>query len=235
MYTKYNIIIIGCGGTGSNFCKEFGRYLYENPVRNKCRILLVDGDLVEESNIGRQPFLSQDVGRKKSQVMAEILQEAFDISCDYYTEYIDNTAQLKTFDDENSMTVLIGCVDNHACRKVLHDYYKSSSSCYYLDSANEYSVGEVVSAMRMGGVDICPDRIDLYPEILDDRSPSKTEASCMEINESKPQHLITNLFAANLLLKCVVEIISEEIWTGGIYYFDAFKGFSRFQEKESAC
>ena len=233
MYTKYNIIIIGCGGTGGNFIKELGRYLYENSIKNKCRILLVDGDLVEEKNIARQPFLPQDVGRKKSEVMAEILQEAFNINCEYYTEYIDYSAQLKAFEISDYMTILVGCVDNHACRKVMQEYYKSCSSCYYLDAANEFSVGEVVAAMRMAGVDICPSRIDLYPEILDDNSPSKTEESCMELNESKPQHLITNLFAVNLLLKCIVEILTEEVWSGGIYYFDAFKGFSRFQEKES--
>ena len=203
MYTKYNIIIIGCGGTGGNFIKELGRYLYENSIKNKCRILLVDGDLVEEKNIARQPFLPQDVGRKKSEVMAEILQEAFNINCEYYTEYIDYSAQLKAFEISDYMTILVGCVDNHACRKVMQEYYKSCSSCYYLDAANEFSVGEVVAAMRMA------------------------------LNESKPQHLITNLFAVNLLLKCIVEILTEEVWSGGIYYFDAFKGFSRFQEKES--
>ena len=40
-----------------------------------------------------------------------------------------------------------------------------------------------------------------YPEILTDKSVPKTEESCLTVNTREPQHLITNLFAALLLLK----------------------------------
>ena len=74
---KYNIIIVGCGGTGGNYVQDLGRYLYENPLQSQCRILIADGDVVEEKNIGRQPFQRRDIGRKKAEVMQEVLTEVF--------------------------------------------------------------------------------------------------------------------------------------------------------------
>ena len=164
---------------------------------------------MEEHNVSRQPFLPEDVGRKKAAVMAEILQEAFQVTCSYYPEYLKHVYELEKFEKEDYVTILIGCVDNHACRKVLHAYFRKSISCFYLDSANEYSVGEVVVGVRI----------------------ARSEESCQRVNMRQPQHLVTNLLAANLLLKCVVEILSEQEWNGGIYYFDAFKGYSVFREK----
>lgn len=229
MSTKFNIILIGCGGTGGNFMKELGRYLYQNPVNY--RILLIDGDLVEEKNVARQPFLPEDIGRNKAEVMAEILQEAFGVSCEYYPDFLNQPEQLQKFEKQDYLTILVGCVDNHACRKVMHDYFIKADSCYYLDAANEYSAGEVVAGMRISGMELFPDRAFYFPEILTERSVPKSEESCLEINVSQPQHLVTNLFAANLLLKCIVEILSEEEWSGGIYFFDAFKGFSQLREE----
>lgn len=226
---KYNIIIVGCGGTGGNLIKELGRFLYGTSIRNSCSILLIDGDLVEKQNVSRQPFLPEDVGRKKAAVMAEILQEAFQITCSYYPEYLNHAYELEKFEKEDYVTILIGCVDNHACRKVLHAYFQKSISCFYLDSANEYSIGEVVVGARIAGSEIFPDRVHYFPEILQDQSVPRSEESCQQMNVRQPQHLVTNLFAANLLLKCVVEILSEQEWNGGIYYFDAFKGYSVFR------
>lgn len=228
--TDFNIIIIGCGGTGGNYIKELGRFLFQNNMRHHCRILLADGDLVEKNNILRQPFLPQDIGRKKAEVMSEILQETFQIFCEYYPDYIEDISDLKKFEKKDTIMLLVGCVDNHACRKVLHEYFQTTDSCFYLDAANEYSVGEVVMAMRINGIELSPDRVHYYPEIMEDRSAPRSEESCQQVNVSKPQHLLTNLFAANVLLKCTLEILSEDGWEGGIYYFDVFKGFLRFQE-----
>lgn len=226
----YNIVVVGCGGIGGNYIKELGRYLYKNEAKNRCNILLIDGDLIEEKNISRQPFLPCDVGRKKAEVMAEILGETFDIDCGYYSEYLDSAYQLKEFEKKNYQTILVGAVDNHACRRAMHAYFEKSVSCFYLDAANEYSVGEVVAAMKMSGEILYPDRVHYYPEILTDTSLPRSEESCQQINVVQPQHIVTNLVAANLLLKCTVEIISNEEWSGGIYYFDAFKGYSQLRE-----
>lgn len=228
---SYRLIIVGCGGTGANFIVQLGRYLYGNSLASKCSLLLVDGDIVESDNISRQPFSPSDVGRKKVEVMSEILMEAFGVKSKFFPEYLVSHLELKTFEMGDRMTVIIGAVDNHACRKVLHKYFLMSESCIYLDAANEYSAGEVIFGVKLNGKILAHDRAYYYPEILTDKSISKTEESCLEVNKKEPQHLITNLLAATLLLKCTVEVLEDDGWAGGIYYFDALKGFIRFDEE----
>lgn len=230
MNINFNIIVVGCGGTGGNFVSLLGRYLYDNSLSKKCKITLVDGDIVEEKNIGRQPFLYEDIGRNKAEVMAEILTEAFRVQCSYYSHYISTIKDLEKLEKSDCITILIGCVDNHACRLVFHEYFKKTTVCYYLDSANEFSVGELVVALKIGGKIISPDRTYYFPEVLEDKSLPRSEESCETLNAFSPQHLATNMMAAVLLFKCTVEIITEELWTGGIYYFDTFKGSVLFKE-----
>lgn len=230
MEINYNIIVVGCGGTGGNFISMLGRYLYDNCLNKMCRITLVDGDIVEKKNIGRQPFLPSDIGRKKAEVMAEVMMDVFKVNCCYYPEYINSVKDIHTLEVDGYVTVLVGCVDNHACRIVLHEYFKQSTVCYYLDSANEYSVGEVVVGMKVGGRIMSSDRAHYFPEILEATSLSGSEESCEVMNNTSPQHLATNMLAAVLLFKCTVEIIKEELWTGGIYYFDTFKGSVSYKE-----
>lgn len=71
-----DIIVVGCGGTGSHYIKELGRLLYGMKAGDRVRLILVDGDSVEEKNLVRQAFLAQDIGRNKAQVMSEILSQA---------------------------------------------------------------------------------------------------------------------------------------------------------------
>lgn len=230
---NYNIILVGCGGTGGNFIQDFGRYLYGNDLQERCRILIADGDVVEEKNIGRQPFQRQDIGRNKAEVMQEILREVFGVTCDFYPDFITSVETMKNFELSHTIPIIIGCVDNHACRKVLHDYFTSTSTCYYLDSANEEFIGEVVVGVRMCDNEICPDRVHYFPEILKDTSPHKNQMSCIERSQSNPQHYVTNRTAANLLLKSTADIIEEQGWKGGIYYFDIREGRTEFKEKVS--
>lgn len=230
MRARYNILIIGCGGTGGNFASMLGRYLYDNDVAKSCSITFVDGDYVENKNIGRQPFLPCDVGRNKAEVMAEVLTEVFGVQCGYYPKYIDSLKDIENLEKYGYVTVIIGCVDNHACRKVLHEYFKTAPVCYYLDSANEFSSGEVVVGLKIGGKIMSPDRAIIFPEILEDKSLPRSEESCEVLNNSRPQHLATNMLAATILFKCTVELFVEEMWNGGVYYFDTFKGSVLFKE-----
>jgi len=229
MGCQYSIMIVGCGGTGGNFIKEFARYLYSlrDYQREKYKVVLVDGDVVEEKNIIRQPFIKEDIGRNKAEVMAEIMMESFGVSCRHYAEFIDSADNLEKLVERDSIPILIGCVDNHQCRKTMHQFFERQSTCFYLDSANEYSVGEVVFAVKLSDMVLYPDRVQHFPEILMDQTVKRSEESCIELSSSAPQHLVTNLYAATILLSLAVMILNEEEFLGGIYYFDAFKGYSR--------
>lgn len=228
----YHFIIVGCGGTGGNFIKEFARFLYSGGARSsgKVKVTIVDGDIVEEKNIARQPFTKEDVGLKKAEAMCQAIYDVFGLSFEYYEDYIDSFRTLKSLCSGDEIPVIIGAVDNHAARKVMHEYFEKSSSCIYLDSANEYSYGELVIGAKLDGHTVYPDRTFYFPEVLADTSKSRSEMGCEELNQASPQHITTNIFAANLLLTNVALLLTETKINGGIYYFDMLeKGYCRFE------
>lgn len=57
------IIVLGAGGTGGYVIPHLYRlgYASEHPTR----ILVCDGDVVEQKNLIRQNFVEQDIGRNK--------------------------------------------------------------------------------------------------------------------------------------------------------------------------
>ncbi len=220
-----SIIVVGCGGTGSHYIKELGRLLYGMGAKEKVKLILVDGDYVEEKNLVRQAFLPQDIGYNKAQVMAEILSQAYGITAEYYDKYIDTPADLEQLVDKDEVVLLIGCVDNHQCRQSMHRFYQSRQHCIYMDSANEYSVGEVIVGSKIGGIEMYADRCGYFPEVLEAQEPKRSEESCEALNVSAPQHMLTNQLAAWILLVNTAKFLQGE-WVGGIFMFDAFKCYS---------
>ena len=61
------IVVLGAGGTGGYVIPHLYRlgYASEHPTR----ILVCDGDVVEQKNLIRQNFVEQDIGRNKAQVL----------------------------------------------------------------------------------------------------------------------------------------------------------------------
>lgn len=224
------ILIVGCGGTGSNLIKELGRYMQKSLY--DAEIILIDGDVVEEKNLERQAFCDMDVSSNKAEAMSEAVSDVFDVEFTYYKDYITEIKQLEDIVEDEKEVMIIGCVDNHHCRRILHEFFLSREKIIYIDAANEFSVGEVVVGIRVGGFTLFSDRAECFPEILDD-SKSVVEMSCEELNRSNPQHIVTNLMAAVISLSLVIQAIEGNLHQGGIYYFDSLK--CKIQRRENSC
>lgn len=226
----WTVCVVGCGGTGGAFIKEFGRYLLGN---RDVRMILIDGDRVEERNGERQPFSKKDVHRFKAEALEEGLK-AMGVRKEQLIsvpEYLDTVQQLTAIlaSQKGRNVILLGCVDNHRARQVMHKAFYGSADMVYLDSGNEFLHGEVVTAVRMDGETMSHARGYYYPEVLLDKGLSASEMSCMEFSEHAPQHLATNLTAGHILYKGVTDCIEKSLIDGGITYFDVSKGLRRFQ------
>lgn len=243
----YHVIVVGCGGTGGFFIKEFGRFM--GRTREKILLTLIDGDIVEKHNLDRQSFQEEDIGLPKSTILAEALTACLGIPTNRITSfpcYIDSRAQLNSIvwssyrefvDDYHSssncyhLPILIGCVDNHAARKVMHDFYTTwDGNIFYFDAANEFSHGEVVFAGRSRKEELAPPRGILFPEVLTSEEKSRTEMSCAELNIHEPQHIVTNMLAGNLLLAKTCSLITDqELPQLGLVTFNALELTSIFR------
>lgn len=237
--TRFHIIVVGAGGTGGNLLKELGRFL-KYYKKFDWNLIIIDGDTVEEKNAERQPFGSMDTMQNKAAVMKEGLVECFDLPENKITaiaDYIDDvrdlhgalTYGLKEYICGQEQVILAGCVDNHRARQVMHQYFYDTDNIIYIDCANEFTNGEVVTGVRFCGTNITPPRGYYYPDVLTDRSPSAKELSCGAVNVSAPQHMVTNLMCAIHALSFIADLMQNGKADGGILRFDAFKHYSRFE------
>lgn len=224
---KFKICVIGAGGTGSYFLKEFSRYLYENKKAQQQirRMVIVDGDRVEEKNLVRQSFMKEDVAAPKSAVMASALNDAFALDWKGYARYLLREEELEQdfigAIDGSEIPLIIGCVDNHACRLVCEEFFEKSSTCIYFDAANEFTSGEVVFALKRKGELISPLRSMLFPDVLKGDLRNVEEMSCAELSEAAPQHIAVNMNAGMILLSAVTSLLEDGVCITGITVFDA--------------
>lgn len=227
------ILIIGCGGTGSALIKELARFLSGHTRHDyNLKVTLIDGDIVEKKNLDRQAYTINDINHNKAEAMAIAVNEVFGVDFYYYPYYITRIEQMQDLLKDKEGSIIIGCVDNHHCRQVLHQTFEEEDSLIYIDAANEYQTGEVVVAIKTKGMIISPDRAAYFPEILDKKQKSVEELSCEEMNQSSPQHVVTNVLAANICLAQLLNILNGDLTNGGIYYFDAFKSNIYKEEKK---
>lgn len=237
----FNICVIGTGGTGGNLITKLARFLNDFAKDGvSCELSIVDGDSVEMKNIGRQPFTEDDLGMNKAVALSENISYALNYPIRAYGKYIETVQDISDilYRERDSyytetVDVLIGCVDNHKARQIMEEWFSKRRYGYtfYIDSANEFSVGEVVFSINRHGTVVSPVRSFYFPDVLEP-AKSVTEMSCEELNQVAPQHLVTNSFASDIVLAYIVQLCSTDnainMIPGGINYFDSFKMFSRF-------
>lgn len=143
---RITILLVGCGGTGSLILSRLARLskslnLLEHPG---LYVEVVDPDIVEEHNVGRQMFTRYDVGMNKADVLVSKINHAFGFDWDCHTELYDQKKH-------SNFNVTISAVDNIAARKeILEGFYDSNShndveKPYYLfDCGNARDYGQVI-------------------------------------------------------------------------------------------
>lgn len=241
---RYRIVVVGAGGTGSHFIARFSQFLASVQNHTEFGVVVVDGDHVEDSNLSRQVFSDCDVLQNKAEALTLAVAETYGLDFMAFPHYLDSVDDLNRafshiattgYANENSYTnvnICIGACDNHRCRQVMEEWFQNSSDAIYIDAANEFSVGEVVTAIKTKGKIVAPPRSYYFPEVLTDNSLRRSEESCGAINVSAPQHIATNMEAANIMLAILSQLIQDNKISGGVVYFDTFaftKVFRRYE------
>lgn len=176
------IYIIGCGGVGSWLSPALA--LLTSPKQ----LVLMDADTLEEKNLDRQLFSGKDLGRSKSEALAERYH------CDYRSEWFsEGVMELR----ENDW--LMVCVDNHSARRsALAECDRWG--CQAIFAANETHSAEAYYYHRQWR-DSALDPRKYFPDILTDRSndPRRRAIGCTgEAQKENPQLVTSNSLAASL-------------------------------------
>lgn len=204
------IIVIGAGGTGGYVIPHLYRIGFAS--NRGIRIIVCDGDVVEEKNLIRQNFIEQDIGRNKAQVQAERYSAAFGIECEYKPDFIETEEELKSLTTpdfyahpysgvpESQRVILLGCVDNNKSRQLCHKIFNIQKDLIYIDSGNGEHTGQVVCGVRQNGRTTYKPIGSLYSDVLKEEDKFPSELSCAERAVSAPQTVTANLTAATAMI-----------------------------------
>ena len=211
------IVIIGAGGTGGYVIPHLYRIGFA--AARQIRIIVCDGDVVEEKNLIRQNFVEQDIGRNKAQVMAERYSAAFGIECEYIPRFVEDEKELFRLTEpdfrqnswrgvpETQRVLLLGCVDNNKSRKMCHAVFSRHKDIIYIDSGNGEHTGQVVCGVRQTGRTMYKPVCSLYPDMLKDEDKFPSELSCAERAVSAPQSVTANLTAATAVVSFLYDLL----------------------------
>ena len=208
------IVIIGAGGTGGYVIPHLYRIAYAS--NRPCRVIIADGDIVEEKNLIRQNFAPCDIGENKAKVMAERYSEVFGIETDYIPDYIEDEEQLyrllnvsDPYHRPRPASVLIGAVDNNRSRIMCHNVFNKLNDIIYIDSGNGAYTGQVVCGAKMRGRVVSKPIARVYPDILTNAEKFPSELSCAERSISAPQTIAANVFASTAVASMLYHLLIE--------------------------
>ena len=248
-YNTLRFIVVGAGGTGSFVVPAVARLIYElKQQQNKsAEMLIVDPDVVENGNIPRSNFCFAEVGRYKAQTLAERVATAWGIETSFSCERFDPEKHLKSSNsDYRSLTIIVGCVDNHMARREMHralDEFRSygdASRVWWIDGGNGKASGQVLLGSTtkplkpdqyFTGTSICralPSPSLQHRDLLEpEKIEAKSDASCPERVRLGEQGLNINQRVAIEL----VEILSSMLLTRDLrrfaVYFDLESGTTK--------
>ena len=139
------ITVVGCGGTGGFVAEGLCR-LFQG---REATIVLVDHDRVEPHNLLRQNFYAEDVGKFKSQALADRLARAYRRPVGYsvYPFREGDTRPngncypgLPNYGD----SLIIGCADNAAARRAMAECLPGDPRRWLIDAGNDTNWGQVL-------------------------------------------------------------------------------------------
>ncbi len=224
------ILLVGCGGTGGFVAEGLCRLLVGNKDR---AIFLVDHDRVEKSNLGRQNFYAEDLGRFKAQVLAERLSRQFGRPIEY------NTGRIEELSNGWRGNLTIGCVDNPKAReklviggetgimhnKVGYGFYGG----WYIDAGNSENSGQVLIGNAFvrelskafvpnsGRCNFLPLPQIQQPALLAPVSRRRRRRNCAEAVAAEEQSPIINRMMADLIITFVYKLLKGTLTWMGAY------------------
>lgn len=226
-------MVVGCGGTGSFVAEGLCRIL-----RSDQPLLLIDHDRVEPHNLQRQQFFNDDVGRFKSQVLAERLARQYGRRIGYsvYPFHSEMVGESMGYGFHTKLVhgLIIGCVDNMAARKDIARAVQFAS--WWLDAGNSENSGQVLlgdshSIEQLGGafdktsmqVDHLPMPSMQLPSLLIPQTRKETgRMDCAEAIETGEINPIINQAMAVLVLEFVRRLLQGTLtWMGAYLDFEA--------------
>jgi PRTRC genetic system ThiF family protein len=225
------IVLIGCGGTGSHLARAIARIIahMQSLRMNIPSLTLIDPDTVEERNVSRQLFSPAEIGMNKAEVIAQRLSCALGLAIEWIPEAFNTKRHLAR---DNYGLILIDAVDNYLARRELAQVKRGVIiACGNHRSAGQVSIGNVQdreeALLHLEDVEkrqytlgnkhtlsYLPTAYALFPELLEPESVTTTSpvdgVSCADLVLQGEQDLLINDSIATIAARYVQQLLFRQ-------------------------
>ena len=201
-YKKYQLIIVGCGGTGSALLYFLSRFLFN--LDKDVLVTLVDGDTVEQKNVTRQSFVPGDIGENKAKVLSNRYLNLLGLQMSYCDKFIETSDDLWDLIYNDKFPIIVGCLDNTLARSHLDKCCKNLYSGAYLDAGNAEHHGQVVLGLKYRNNNVLQPVGYYFPELIVPEERGYT-MSCADLGD---QTMSANMLSAHVLYSYIANILS---------------------------
>jgi len=222
-----NVVLCGCGGSGSQVARTLCRVVYDLRRRGQHvpSLKFVDPDRVESKNVGRQMFTEADTGQNKAAILAKRFNLAMGLGIIAYAEAFDADKHAARYG-----SLVIGCVDNHLARIEL-----SKARGLWLDAGNDRTSGQVSlgntsdpgdvrRAIQSGKFTHLPNAALIFPSLLEPETVLESvplpAASCADLIATADQAPLVNDMVGIIAGEYVYKLLNRLPVTTFLTYVD---------------
>jgi molybdopterin/thiamine biosynthesis adenylyltransferase len=208
------VVLIGCGGIGSQLLLPLCRYLAHRP-EPRSLLVLVDGDAFEFGNLSRQACSRRDLGTNKAEALALVARES-GVACQAIGERLDETNVGAIVRDGD---IVLLAVDNHRTRALVDRHVASLDNATLINGGNAETDGNVQLVRRRDGWSVDGHLVEIHPEIGEAADGElQAEPGCQVMAAERPQLLVTNLMVASAMLNALWQVVES----GSVPYSEVF-------------
>lgn len=252
-------LVIGAGGTGSYFIPNLLRQLNTSFIDNK--VIVLDGDYLEERNLLRQGFFKDVINNSKSEAMYKMHGRNFFGLFECKTQFLNYADDLLNIIADQEIDyneiLLVSCVDNNMARLRLVLGQQLIKNAYpdkrviFADSGNEEWFGQTIISVldfddkpflkfKNNKFKVVKSNVDnakfdtLFGHISDWQTKltkGDHEISCDIVAEASPQNIATNMMASNVLLFVINRFLNNEVIEN--IYFDCSQNITQKKNRSN--
>jgi len=216
------IVLVGCGGIGSQLLPPLVRYLSNRP-EPRSLLVLVDGDVFEPGNRSRQACSHSDLGSNKAEALARVARDD-GLAVQAIPEFLDET-NVRSIVREGDVVLL--AVDNHRARALVDRHLGSLSDATLISGGNDETDGNVQLVRRRDGWSVDGHLTEIHPEIGMATEEEPRGDGCQVLAAERPQLLVTNLMVASAMLSCLWQLSERGSVPYSEVYLDAIQNAAR--------
>jgi molybdopterin/thiamine biosynthesis adenylyltransferase len=217
------VVLIGCGGIGSQLAGPLTRYLANRPMPRPL-LVLVDGDRFEATNLARQACTAGDLGTPKAEVLGRLARSA-GLAVSVIAEHVTG-ANVGLIVREGDLVLL--AVDNHRARALVDRHVATLRDATLISGGNDETDGNVQLVRRRDGYSVDGHLVEIHPEIGEAALVEESrEPGCQVLAAEHPQLLVTNVMVASAMLNALWAVIEHGSVPYSEVYLDVIAGVAR--------